>query len=625
MGYIQRSVSRKLMLVVLATTFLALLAYGAIMLIYDLRSYHDAVVKDLTTQATIIAEVSAPALEFNDPRTAQENLNLLSTRPAILLAAIYTDSGEVFADYSTTEERAIPTMLGSRDGYAISGDRISVMRPILKNDNVLGAVYIRAQYEARSRLLGYALILGGVMVTSLSLALLISIWLQAALTRPLFAVTNVAREVMQRRDFSLRAEKFTEDEIGILVDAFNDMLGEVEKRARALEDSNRSLEHEMTERQAAEQALLHADRRKDEFLATLAHELRNPLAPLLNGLRILRVAGQDSTQAKEAQDVMERQLKQLVRLVDDLLDVSRITTGKLTVNLQVVELGGIMRAAIETCSAFIEKCGHTLEVVPPERPVYLAGDNVRLAQVFANLLNNSAKYTNPGGHIRFVAQEENGRIEVTVADNGIGIAKDMLPQIFEMFTQVDYSLERAHAGLGVGLALSRRLVELHGGTLTVLSGGLGEGSRFIVTLAAVAQPVSPLIPAPATDGPADGQYRILLVDDNVDFVNSMAALLTMMGHEVRTLHDGVRALAEAAEFAPQYAFLDIGMPGLNGYDLARRLRELPATTDCVLTAVTGWGQKKDRELSSAAGFDFHLVKPVELARIIEVLQTPRPG
>jgi signal transduction histidine kinase len=623
MGYIQRSVSRKLMLVVLATTFLALLAYGAIMLIYDLRSYHDAWVKDLTTQASIIAEVSAPALEFNDPRTAQENLNLLSTRPAILLAAIYTASGEVFADYSTTEERAIPTVLGSENGYFISGNRISVMHPILKNGTDLGAVYIRARYEARSRLLGYAMILGGVMMASLILALLITIWLQKALTKPLFAVTNVAREVMQRRDFSLRAEKFTEDEIGILVDAFNDMLGEVEKRARALENSNRSLEHEMTERQAAQQALMHADKRKDEFLATLAHELRNPLAPLLNGLRILRLAGQDSAQAKEAQEVMERQLKQLVRLVDDLLDVSRITTGKLTVNPQVVELDGIMQAAIETCSAFIEKCGHTLEVVMPEGPVYLAGDNVRLAQVFANLLNNSAKYTNPGGHISFVVQQSEGRIEVTVADNGIGITADMLPQIFEMFTQVDYSLERAHAGLGVGLALSRRLVELHGGTLTVASGGLGQGSRFTVALATVPRPASPVTPAIPVDGVVEGQYRILLVDDNVDFVNSMAALLIMMGHEVRTLHDGVRAIAEATEFAPQYAFLDIGMPGLNGYDLARRLRELPATASCVLTAVTGWGQKKDRELSHAAGFDFHLVKPVELARILEVLRSGR--
>jgi signal transduction histidine kinase/ActR/RegA family two-component response regulator len=624
MGYIQRSVSRKLMLVVLATTFFALLAYGAILLIYDLRSYHDAWVKDLTTQASIIAEVSAPALEFDDPKTAQENLNLLSTRPSILLAAIYTAEGEIFADYSLTEERAASGLRGPRGGYVVSGNRISVIHPIFKNNDLLGEVYIRARYGARDRLLSYALILAGVMVACLSLALLISIWLQAALTKPLFVVTNVAREVMQRRDFSLRAPKFTEDEIGVLVDAFNDMLGEVEKRTRALEDSNRSLEHEMSERQAAEQALLNADRRKDEFLATLAHELRNPLAPLLNGLRILHLCGRDSAQGKAALEVMERQLKQLVRLVDDLLDVSRITTGKLTINLQPVELGEVMRAAIETCSAFIEQCGHRLEVVLPERPVYLEGDGVRLAQVFANLLNNSAKYTNRGGRIGFSARLEDGCVAVTVEDDGIGIAPDMLPQIFEMFTQVDHSLERTHAGLGVGLALSRRLVELHGGTLEAASDGIGRGSRLTVVLATAQGPVQkPDVMTQMPEAPDAAHWRVLLVDDNVDFVNSMATLLTMMGHQVHTLHNGAQALAEAEAFAPQYAFLDIGMPGLNGYELARRLRELPVTANCVLTAVTGWGQKKDRELSQAAGFDFHLVKPVELAQILDVLKAGR--
>lgn len=617
-SYISRSVSRKLMLVVLATTFLALSAYGSVMLIYDLRTYHDSWVKDLTTQANIIAEVSAPALEFNDPVTARENLNLLRTRRSILQAAIYTSTGAVFADYSVDDQRAKPLVAGPFDGYAINGDLISVVHPIVKNGVSLGAVYILASYEARARLANYALILVCVMVASMSLALLISIWLQAALTRPLFAVTNVAREVMQRRDFSLRAERYTEDEIGILVDAFNDMLSEVEKRARALEDSNRSLEHEMTERQAAERALLLADRRKDEFLATLAHELRNPLAPLLNGLRILRLAERDSQRVRDAQEIMDRQLRQMVRLVDDLLDVSRITTGKLTISTNCIKIRDVMQAAVETCGAFIETCGHRLEVEIPAEPICVDGDSVRLSQVFANLLNNSAKYTNSGGLIRFAARQSGDQVVVEVSDNGIGIAEDMLPEIFQMFTQVDYSLERAHAGLGVGLALSKRLVELHGGTLTAESDGIGRGSRFLVTLTTIPCPEDV---AEAGGGAAPGcaPRRILLVDDNVDFVTSMASLLTLLGHDVKTVHDGVSALTAAAEFGPDYAFLDIGMPGLNGYDLARRLRELPATASCVLTAVTGWGQDKDRELSRAAGFDHHLVKPVELAQILEVL------
>jgi signal transduction histidine kinase len=616
--YVQRSVSRKLMLVVLATTFLALSAYGSVMLIYDLRTYHDTWVKDLTTQANIIAEVSAPALEFNDPQTARENLNLLSTRRSILQAAIYTSAGAVFAGYSTTDERPQPLMAGPSDGYLVHGDRITVVHPIVKNGSSLGAVYILARYEARARLASYALILVCVMVASMSLALLISIWLQAALTRPLFAVTNVAREVMQSRDFSLRAEKFSEDEIGILVDAFNDMLSEVEKRARALEDSNRSLEHEMTERQAAERALLQADRRKDEFLATLAHELRNPLAPLLNGLRILRLAERDSEGVRDAQEIMERQLRQMVRLVDDLLDVSRITTGKLTISTSRIAIREVMQAAVETCGAFIETCGHRLEVVFPDELICVEGDSVRLSQVFANLLNNSAKYTNSGGEIRFVARRDGEQVVVEISDNGIGIAEEMLPEIFQMFTQVDYSLERAHAGLGVGLALSQRLVELHGGSLIAISEGIGKGSLFRVTLATVE--CADVLEDPVANQSDTVSHRILLVDDNVDFVASMASLLTLLGHEVQTVNDGVSALAVAAEFAPDYAFLDIGMPGLNGYDLARRLRECPTTANCVLTAVTGWGQDKDRQLSRAAGFDYHLVKPVELARILEVLE-----
>ena len=619
--FIKSSVSRKLMLVVLATTFLALLVYATVMLIYDVRTYHDSWVKDLATQANIIAEVSTPALEFNDPITAQENLELLRTRPAILRAAIYTADGDKFAEYSGADKGQLKFPLIPRidSGYFIEGDRISVSRRIVKDRKVLGTVHIRARYEVRERLTNYLIILGCVMVGSLILAALISVWLQGALTRPILAVTNVARDVMQRRDFSLRAEKFTQDEIGILVDAFNDMLSEVERRAKALEESNDSLEHEMTERQTAENALRVADRRKDEFLATLAHELRNPLAPLLNGLKILQLKKQDSEASQTAREVMERQLKQMVRLVDDLLDVSRITTGKLTVSRERVQVQAVMQAAIESSSAFIESCNHTLKAEIPDEPAWLDADAVRLAQVFSNLLNNAAKYTNPGGQIMFAAVIEGDQILIKVTDNGIGIAAEMCPEIFDMFTQVDYSLERAHAGLGVGLALSRRLVELHGGTLEAFSPGVGQGSTFVVRLNAASE-----MRASRRDPGGDKQqeatgHRILLVDDNVDFVTTMATLLASMGHEVRTVHNGAAALEIAAEFAPAFAFLDIGMPGLNGYDLARQLRKLPATANSVLVAVTGWGQDKDRELSSAAGFDRHMVKPVELTQVLDVL------
>lgn len=620
---IRRSISNKLMLVVMSTTFIALLVYGVVMLAYDLRAYHDALLKDITTQANIIAEVSTPALEFNDPVTAKENLELLRTRPAILRAALFTAERERFAEYTNHNDQLkewpeSPQLFAE---VTIDDNRIQVWQPVIKNGQTLGIVYIRARYEVQARLVSYLIILGCVMGASLGLALLIAIWLRGALTKPIFAVTNVARQVMQSRDFSLRAEKFTEDEIGVLVDAFNDMLREVERRAMALEASNRSLEREMTERQAAEDALRLADRRKDEFLATLAHELRNPLAPLTNGLRILRLSKDDPETLETAQGVMERQLKQMVRLVDDLLDVSRITTGKLAISSGRIDVQSVMRDAIESSGSFIDSCGHQLFVEMPPEPLYVNADPVRLAQVFSNLLNNAAKYTDHGGRISFKAQSVDSKIVVSITDNGIGLAPDAANKIFDMFTQVDQSLERAHAGLGVGLALSKHLVELHGGNLSVSSDGPGFGCTFSVNLEIAQQSSNKIDPATATAHTENVRHRILLVDDNVDFVTTMATLLSTMGHDVLVAHEGKEALKIAGKFAPEFAFLDIGMPGMNGYDLARKLRQLPEITHCVLVAVTGWGQEKDRELSRAAGFNHHLVKPVELAQVLEVIDT----
>lgn len=618
---IKHSISNKLMLVVMATTFVALLAYGVVMLIFDLRTYHDTLIKDLATQANIIAEISAPALEFGDPITGKENLELLRTRPMILRAALYTPDIERFAEYSSRTEQLLewPKTTEIVDQYIIANNRIHVWQRIIKDDQVLGAVYLRARYEAHARLFDYAIVLAWVMGASLGLAMLLAIWLRGAVTKPIYAITNSARQVMQSRDFSLRAQKFTEDEIGVLCDAFNDMLGEVERRAKALEDSNYSLEYEMGERQAAEDALRIADRRKDEFLATLAHELRNPLAPLMNGLQILRVSKDDHQAVETAQAVMERQLKQMVRLVDDLLDVSRITTGKLTLAKTRIDIQSIMQDAVESSSAFIELCGHHLLVEMPPKPVYVNADPIRLSQVFSNLLNNAAKYTKADGFIAFTSQLDGDHIVVNVTDNGIGISTGMLHEIFEMFTQVDQSLERAQAGLGVGLALAKHLVELHGGSLQVSSGGLDQGSTFSVRLEIASQaPLSKQ--ADSDDGKQNAvRRRVLLVDDNVDFVTTMATLLTTVGHEVRVAHEGVSAQQIARAFSPEFAFLDIGMPGLNGYDLARKLREFPETADSILVAVTGWGQEKDRQLSHEAGFNHHLVKPVELSQILRII------
>ena len=617
--FFSRSITRKLMLVVMATTFTGLLLSALAMLAYDIRTYQATWLDDLSTQADLIASSSAPALTFNDPRTATENLALLKARPAIVEAVIYGPGGKPFASYLRENERAAAPAVAEPGSHHIDGEQIVVFQQMVANRELVLTVYLRARYELLDRLRNYALILGSVMAGSLALAFVISLWLQAAFTRPILEVTAVAREVMQRRDFSLRVRKTTSDEIGVLVDAFNDMLNEVGQRAAALEESNRILEHETGERRSAEQALRVADRRKDEFLATLAHELRNPLAPLMNGLEILRMAGANPALAERSREVMERQLRQMVRLVDDLLDVSRITTGKLMVRRTPVQLQQVIRSAVELAEPFIKGRGHTLTVNLPDAPVWLEADATRLSQVFSNLLNNAAKYTNAGGAIRLDAAVEAGSVVVKVADNGIGLSPAMLTRVFDMFTQVDYSLERSNAGLGVGLTLARRLVELHAGKLEAFSDGPDQGSTFVVTLplATAAVPQENAIAEP--DAIAGQRFRILLADDNVDFSSSLATLLRGLGHELLVAEDGLRALEAAPAFQPDFAFLDIGLPGLNGYALARALRANAATSGTVMVAVTGWGQERDRQLAHEAGFDHHLVKPVEPANIRQVL------
>ncbi len=622
---LRQSISKKFMLVVMATTFVALLVYGFTLLFHDIQRYHDSLIKDLETQAGIIAEVSTAALEFNAPVTANENLGLLRTRPGIIRAAIFLLDGTRFADYRSQPEvdefwPAVP--LPYKD-HTIVGRNVNVWRPVVHDGQMIGSVYIQARYEIGERMLSYAIILLVVMAACMGLAALIAIWLRGAITRPILAVTDVARKVMETRDYSLRVRKFTEDEIGVLVDAFNDMLSEVERRAIALETFNRSLEREMTERLAAENALRQADRRKDEFLATLAHELRNPLAPLLNSLRILRDPETSAETTEYAKLVMGRQLEQMVRLVDDLLDVSRIATGKLAISKTAVDVRAVMDAAIESSRALLAQSGHEFEVHYPEQEVVVEADSLRLAQVFSNLLNNAAKYTPGGGRIRFVAKVAGDELVLQVIDNGIGIEPNKRELIFGMFTQIDNTVERAYAGLGVGLALSKRLIAMHGGRLEVHSPGPGQGSTFSVYLKRTCERAATADAPPMDADRSCGNYRILLVDDNADYIQTLEALLTGIGEVVLTAFGGEQALAVVDEFRPTHIFMDIGMPGMTGYEVARRLRAKPEFDAVVLVAVTGWGGELDRRRSHEAGFDRHLVKPIKLEQVLDALRDGR--
>ncbi len=380
--------------------------------------------------------------------------------------------------------------------------------------------------------------------------------------------------------------------------------------------------------QREEELLREADRRKDEFLATLAHELRNPLAPIRNGLQILRL-GRGNHQAEEqARAMIERQVQQMVRLIDDLLDLSRISRGKIELRRERIDLAAAVQSAVETSRPLIEQAGHALTLSLPAEPVFVDADVTRLAQVFANLLNNAAKYTQKGGgEIRLAVEPMDQEVAVSVKDNGVGIPAPMLPQIFEMFTQVDRSLERTQGGLGIGLSIVKRLVEMHGGTVEARSEGRGRGSEFVVRLPVLTPEVQE--PGLRSDGeePAGApvRRRILVADDNVDSAASLAMLLEFMGNEVRTAHDGVEAVEAAAAFRPDVILLDIGMPRMNGYDACRRIREQPWGRGIAIAALTGWGQEEDKRQSREAGFDHHLVKPVEPAALEKLLASAQAG
>jgi signal transduction histidine kinase len=369
----------------------------------------------------------------------------------------------------------------------------------------------------------------------------------------------------------------------------------------------------------AQEAAKRADRRKDEFLATLAHELRNPLAPIGNALQLLQHSEGDSGIQLQALDTMQRQFSKMVRLVDDLLDVGRITRDKLELRKARTELKPVILQAVETSRALPEGTGQRLRVDLPPEPIWVDADPVRLSQVFSNLITNACKFSEPGGTIVIAAERDDHEVVVTVSDSGIGIAPDKLSRIFEMFEQVDNSLERTRGGLGIGLTLVKRLVELHGGTITARSEGLGRGSQFSVRLAMIAEEASPVPAAPDTGGASSKARRILVTDDNRDAANSLAMLLKLSGHQVDTAYDGIEAVQKAEAHRPEVILLDIGLPGKNGYEVCRTIRQAPWGKDIRIVAVTGWGQEQDRRNTREAGFDHHLMKPVTVSALDEAL------
>jgi signal transduction histidine kinase/ActR/RegA family two-component response regulator len=375
---------------------------------------------------------------------------------------------------------------------------------------------------------------------------------------------------------------------------------------------------DITARKQAEEALREADRRKDEFLAMLAHELRNPLAPIRSGLDLLAL-GQVTPEVIE---LMRRQVENLVRLVDDLLDVSRIMRGKVQLRREPVELAHVVNRAAEMARPLIDAQHHQFTRSLPPDPVWLDADPVRLAQVISNLLNNAAKYTERGGHIWLIAEEENGRVVIQVRDTGAGLDADLLPRIFEIFTQAERSIDRSQGGLGIGLTVCKSLVEMHGGTISARSEGPGRGSEFTVRLPILRQAERPLAPPAAAT--TTSRRRVLIVDDNAAAARMLSLLLsTFGGHEIQIAHDGPEALEIVERFQPELVLLDLGLPRMDGYEVARRLRERPEFKDVVLAALTGYGAEEDRRRSQEAGFDEHLTKPPDLDGLQKLFEHPK--
>jgi PAS domain S-box-containing protein len=871
------SIRGKLMRVVLITTAAAVLVAGLAMLTRDLTVNRVSWAQDLANQATIIGLATSPALAFDDHAAAERYLTALRARPRILMAALYDADGRLYASYVKDPQFIPSPQVPVIDGNRITGQQAEIVQPVVRGAETLGSLYIKGQYDVMSRVTAYVSIFGLVMALSLLVAYLLSRRLQRVITEPLEAMAHAAREIVERRDYSLRARKFSNDEFGLVADAFNNMLAEVQTRAVAREQANTELqkqvevreateaalkvatarlestmaaaeigawswdipsncftadrnlaalfglrdegqlqgdpqlhraqihiedlpgvmaaertamasgvlastefrviwadgsEHWMARRgkvqmdadgravflsglliditaqkiaeqalraseklyraigesidfgvwvvdhtgrsvytsesflklvgktqaelaastwggflhpaerepvaaawreflrtdgmwyrevqvlgtdnlyhpvlsqgvairgehgevtgwaginldisrlKATEEALRDADRRKDEFLATLAHELRNPLTPIRHAVKLMAAGAANESQQQWARDVIGRQLQRMALMLDDLLEISRITQGRLELKTELVDLASIVNTAVETARPLIEAKQQNLNITLPVTPVSVAVDPLRISQSISNLLTNAAKYTDANGNISLNVDLLPQEIAISVKDDGIGLEPQSIPRVFDMFSQVKSAIDRSEGGLGIGLALVKGMIQLHGGWVEATSLGIGRGSQFTIHLprALMMEQTAEGGTNMSEESERPGARRTVLVaDDNRDAAETLALLLDMDGYQTAVAYGGLQALDSIRQNRPDAVILDIGMPDLNGYEVARRIREEEWGRNLFLLAITGWGHPDDVARAKAAGFNEHLTKPVDADNVVRLL------
>jgi signal transduction histidine kinase/ActR/RegA family two-component response regulator len=614
-------IRRKLTIVTVLTSGAAVLLVCVAFFAYEVAGFRRTALEQAATQANVVGYNVVSALLFKDPADAAATLAALRADPTVLAAAVYDEAGTRFATYEgrgATGHPALPERMDtSARSATFAANHLTVVRPIVGDASHVGTVVVVADLSGlRGRLFGYLGIALLVLLAALAAAIAMSWSLQRTISQPILDLVETTRTVSEKKDYSLRARPGGSDEIGLLIASFNDMLAAIQERDEELKQA----------RDAADAG----NRAKDEFLAVVSHELRTPLSPILTWTRLLIGGALDPAATARALESIDRSARAQAQLIDDLLDVSRIVAGKVRLDLQQVELAPILEAAIDSTRPTAETKGIRLQTFVDPRAGFVAGDAGRLQQVFWNLLTNAIKFTPKGGRVQVQLRRVSSHVEVSVSDTGQGIDATFLPQIFERFRQADSSTRRAHGGLGLGLAIVRQLVELHGGTVRAESAGEGQGATFTVELPISLLRSQPVVeqahpatsgPVPFTPSPVLHGARLLVVDDEPDTLETLRTVLALCGAEVQTAASAAAALAVLESFDPTVLISDIGMPGEDGYAFIRRVRALPAERGGAVPALalTAYARVEDRVRVLDAGFQMHAPKPIEPAELVALV------